>query len=79
VVINRVGSEGKLNFWGQSFVVDPLDGSSPKQLPTKKKYWWSTAISTRSKRRDRTGRFLRDRRIDAYQGLTYVMLISHEI
>jgi N-carbamoylputrescine amidase len=35
VVVNRVGREGKLNFWGQSFVADPFGRILAKALPDK--------------------------------------------
>ena len=68
--INRVGREGRLEFWGGSFVAEPegrvLEQASHDQEEirvvdcsrdriTKTRHLWP---------------FLRDRRIDAYQGLT---------
>ena len=39
VVVNRVGQEGKLTFWGQSFVADPFGRIIAKASATKKKCW----------------------------------------
>ena len=67
---NRVGREGKLNFWGSSFITGPFGGILAKagakseaapiaecdlaQIETVRQHW----------------PFLRDRRIDAYKGIT---------
>ena len=67
---NRVGQEGQLQFWGASFVCDPYGNILARAsheheetlvvecdlglLDTVRTHW----------------PFLRDRRIDAYQGLT---------
>ena len=70
VVVNRVGKEDQLNFWGRSFVSDPfgevLAEASPKEpevlvvdcnlgLIEETRQGWP---------------FLRDRRVDAYQNMT---------
>jgi N-carbamoylputrescine amidase len=69
--INRVGREGHLEFWGGSFVAEPegrvLDQASHK----------SEGVTVVDCPRDRIGKtrhlwpFLRDRRIDAYQGILH--------
>jgi N-carbamoylputrescine amidase len=71
VVVNRVGREGKLNFWGQSFVVDPFGRIIAKASATKEE---TLVVNCDLSRIDETRQnwpFLRDRRIDAYQGLGY--------
>ncbi len=73
VAANRVGVEGEIEFWGSSFVCDPYgkliaqagEGSQSLivdcdlSLIEAARTWWP---------------FLRDRRIDAYSGLTERML-----
>lgn len=75
VAINRTGVEDKIEFWGTSFVCDPYGniiaqaGEGPQNLVVDcdlslietARTWWP---------------FLRDRRIDAYGGLTRRMLDS---
>ena len=69
---NRVGTEDALKFWGRSFICNPFgevlvqaDGNSPEiliaecdlsQIETTRQSW----------------PFLRDRRVDAYQGITQI-------
>ncbi|HEY2934155.1 MAG TPA: carbon-nitrogen hydrolase [Acidobacteriota bacterium] len=69
-VVNRVGREGKLNFWGQSFVVDPFGrilarGSEDREEILIVECDLSLIDETR-----RNWPFLRDRRIDTYSGLS---------
>jgi N-carbamoylputrescine amidase len=71
VVVNRVGREGKLNFWGQSFVVDSFGRIIAKASATKEE---TLVVKCDLSKIDETRQnwpFLRDRRIDAYQGLGY--------
>lgn len=69
-VVNRVGEEGGLTFWGSSFVADPLGevlgeaGEAQEEV---------LVVPCELGAIDRTRQawpFLRDRRVDAYQGLT---------
>jgi len=67
---NRVGQEGELLFWGNSFVADPsgtiiaqADGASEQVL-------LATLDLSLIERRRRGWPFLRDRRIDAYDPIT---------
>jgi len=69
-VVNRVGREGRLQFWGSSFVADPMGEriahASVRQEAT-------LLVRCDLKRVDETRQnwpFLRDRRIDAYEPLT---------
>ncbi len=68
--VNRVGQEGALNFWGTSFVSDP-SGRILKQASANNE---ETLIVPCALDRLNTTRqywpFFRDRRIDAYAGLT---------
>ena len=68
--VNRIGQEGALNFWGTSFVSDP-SGRILKQASADNE---ETLIVPCALDRLNTTRqywpFFRDRRIDAYAGLT---------
>lgn len=77
VAVNRTGFEPTpgaddgdgIEFWGQSFVVAP-DGSVLDRAPTNKEEVLVVPIDRRQITESRTGwPFLRDRRIDAYEGL----------
>jgi N-carbamoylputrescine amidase len=70
VAVNRVGVEGEIEFWGNSFVADPfgevlIRGSSSNEEILIVECDLSLIEETR-----RNWPFLRDRRIDAYQDLT---------
>lgn len=78
VVTNRVGIEGDLKFWGQSFVADPFGrvverASSNKEEVLVVECDFSMIDETRQ-----NWPFLRDRRIDAYEGLTKRFLDHHK-
>jgi N-carbamoylputrescine amidase len=69
-VVNRVGQEGDLTFWGSSFIADPLgevlaEASEDKEEVLVKELDLRAIDATRQ-----AWPFLRDRRVDAYQGLT---------
>lgn len=69
VTPNRVGSEGDIQFWGGSFVVDPFgetlfQASHDKEETEVVELDMSSIETTRQ-----YWPFLRDRRIDSYQGL----------
>jgi N-carbamoylputrescine amidase len=69
VAVNRVGQEGKLNFWGQSFVADPF-GRVIARAPADKEE--VLVVDCDLDKIDETRQnwpFLRDRRIDSYDGL----------
>ncbi|MDE1767999.1 MAG: carbon-nitrogen hydrolase [Candidatus Micrarchaeota archaeon] len=68
--VNRVGKEGNMKFWGSSFISGPFGEIIAKASPDKEeillaKCDLSTIDSTRQ-----GWPFLRDRRIDAYKGIT---------
>jgi N-carbamoylputrescine amidase len=70
VAVNRVGREGQLNFWGQSFVADPF-GRIIAKAPSDKEE--TLIVECDLKRIEETRQnwpFLRDRRIDAYGPLS---------
>lgn len=69
VVVNRVGREGKLNFWGQSFVADPFGRIIGKASADKEEVLVVKCDLTKIEETRQNWPFLRDRRIDAYDGL----------
>ena len=73
-VVNRVGREGKLNFWGQSFVADPFGRVIAKASADKEEV---LVVECDLEKIDETRQnwpFLRDRRIDFYGGLAHRLL-----
>ncbi len=73
-VVNRVGREGKLNFWGQSFVADPFGRIIAKASADQEKV---LVVECDLEKIDETRQnwpFLRDRRIDYYGGLAHRLL-----
>ena len=69
VVVNRVGREGKLTFWGQSFVSDPFGRIIAKASADKEEVLVVECDLNKIEETRQNWPFLRDRRIDAYQGL----------
>jgi N-carbamoylputrescine amidase len=70
VVVNRVGREGKLTFWGQSFVADPFGRIIGKASADKEEVLVIKCDLRLIEQTRQNWPFLRDRRIDAYQGLS---------
>jgi N-carbamoylputrescine amidase len=73
-VVNRVGREGKLNFWGQSFVADPFGRIVAKASADQEEV---LVVQCDLEKIDETRQnwpFLRDRRIDSYGGLAQRLL-----
>jgi N-carbamoylputrescine amidase len=71
VVVNRVGQEGKLTFWGQSFVADPFGRIVAKASSDKEEVLVIDCDLGKIDETRQNWPFLRDRRIDAYDGLVY--------
>ncbi len=67
--INRVGVEGELEFWGDSFVADPFGEVIARAGATAEETIVVECDLGRIERTRRNWPFLRDRRIDAYQDL----------
>ncbi len=70
VAVNRVGKEGKINFWGSSFVSGPFGEIIAKASPGKEEV---LVVKCDLGKIDTTRQgwpFLRDRRIDAYKGVS---------
>jgi N-carbamoylputrescine amidase len=71
VVVNRVGREAKLTFWGQSFVVDPFGRIIAKASPDQEEVLVVECDLNRIEETRQNWPFLRDRRVDAYDGLQF--------
>ena len=67
---NRVGREGRTEFWGQSFVSDPYGEIVAKASPDKEEVLVADCDLARQREFRRIWPFFRDRRIDAFGDLT---------
>jgi N-carbamoylputrescine amidase len=65
--VNRVGVEGELEFWGNSFVADPFGQTVAEASNDKEEILVVECDPAKSEDTRRNWPFLRDRRIDAYQ------------
>ena len=74
VAVNRVGAEGKLKFWGQSFVVDPFGRIVARASADKEEILIVECDLDLLERTRQNWPFLRDRRIESYQGLGFRFL-----
>jgi len=70
VAVNRVGCEGGIRFWGQSFVVDPFGRVLARAPADEEAVLVVECDLDRIERVRRDWPFLRDLRIDAYADLT---------
>lgn len=78
VVVNRVGQEDQLNFWGRSFVSDPF-GEVLAEASSKEPEVLIADCNLGLIEETRQGwPFLRDRRVDAYQNLTRLFIDQNE-
>jgi predicted amidohydrolase len=68
--VNRVGVEGELEFWGDSFVVDPFGEIIGHASATAEETLVAECDLAKIEEVRRNWPFLRDRRIDAYADLT---------
>jgi len=68
--VNRVGTEGGLEFWGASFVSDPFGRILARASSTKEETLVVSCDLARIEEVRRNWPFLRDRRIDAYGSIT---------
>jgi N-carbamoylputrescine amidase len=71
VVVNRVGHEGQLKFWGQSFVADPFGRIIAKASADNEEILVVECNLQKIEETRQNWPFLRDRRIDAYDGLRF--------
>ncbi len=69
-VANRVGREGKLKFWGSSFVADPFGEIVAHAGGEKEEIVIARCNLKKIDETRQNWPFLRDRRIDAYGDLT---------
>jgi len=67
---NRIGREGHLRFWGNSFIVGPEGEMLGRMKDDEDGVLLAEISRNRSEQARRTWPFLRDRRIDAFGGLT---------
>ena len=70
VAVNRVGPEGQLQFWGQSFVADPFGRILAKASSTEEEILIVECDLNLIEQTRQNWPFLRDRRIDAYAPIT---------
>ncbi len=70
VAVNRVGLEGDMKFWGQSFVSDPLGRVLGRGEVDAEQILIVECPLGRIEETRQNWPFLRDRRIDAYAGIT---------
>ncbi len=68
--VNRVGQEGEIRFWGQSFVADPFGRVIARASADKEETLLVECDLQQIEKTRREWPFLRDRRIDAYGDLT---------
>ncbi len=72
--VNRVGQEDNLQFWGQSFICDPFGRVIAKASADDDEILIADLDLAGVERIRREWCFLRDRRVDAYGGLTSIYL-----
>ena len=72
--INRVGTEDDLTFWGHSFIADPGGQIIAQASGDKEEVIVAECDLSKIEETRRGWPFLRDRRVDAYQGLLNRML-----
>lgn len=68
--VNRIGREGKIQFWGNSFVSDPFGQVLGKASTDKEEVLVVECKLGQIRDTRESWPFLRDRRVDAYEGLT---------
>ena len=80
VAVNRVGPEGDLTFWGASFVADPWGNVILECGRDAEEVAVAACDLSHVETARRQWPFLRDRRVDAYRGLTerYLDVPTHD-
>ena len=68
--VNRVGQEDELTFWGSSFIADPTGAIIRQADGCKEQILIADCDLSMIEHQQRAWPFMRDRRIDAYGGLT---------
>ena len=74
VVVNRVGQEGNLQFWGGSFVADPFGRIIAEASHDREEVLVVECDMSKIDETRQHWPFLRDRRIDAYGPITQRLL-----
>lgn len=74
---NRVGREGGLDFWGSSFICDPFGKIIAEASSDKEEIIYADCDMSLISQTRQNWPFLRDRRIDTYQGITERYLDKH--
>jgi N-carbamoylputrescine amidase len=74
VAVNRVGREGQLTFWGQSFVADPFGRIVARASSDREENLLVAIDLAKIEETRQNWPFLRDRRIDMYDGLSSRLL-----
>jgi N-carbamoylputrescine amidase len=74
VAVNRVGREGQLTFWGQSFVADPFGRIVARASSDREENLLVELDLAKIEETRQNWPFLRDRRIDSYDGLSSRLL-----
>jgi N-carbamoylputrescine amidase len=68
--VNRVGREGKINFWGSSFISGPFGEVIARASPDREEILIAKCDLGSIDETRHSWPFMRDRRIDAYKGIT---------
>ncbi|MFQ5716724.1 MAG: carbon-nitrogen hydrolase [Nitrospinales bacterium] len=76
--VNRVGKEGALEFWGQSFVCDPFGEVIARADKNRSETLIAECDLSLIEETRQNWPFFRDRRTDAYQSLTQLFLDPHD-
>jgi N-carbamoylputrescine amidase len=77
-VVNRVGREDQINFWGKSFVSDPFGEILVEASPKEPEVLIADCDLGLIEETRQGWPFLRDRRVDAYQNLTRLFIDPNE-
>ena len=76
--VNSVGKEGEIHFWGSSFVAGPFGGMMAKAGEKDEEILIAECDLRQIKEIRQGWPFLRDRRIDAYEGITKRFILRSE-
>jgi len=76
--VNRVGREGTMKFWGNSFVSDPFGEVVSRAGNSQEEVLLADCDLAVIERTRREWPFLRDRRVDAYEEITKRVIQSRK-
>lgn len=71
---NRVGKEGNINFWGQSFIADPFGRVLAEASSSEEAILIAECRLDKVEQIRREWCFLRDRRVDSYEDLNRIFI-----